>query len=67
MDCSGATDPTTILNSHTNVQDGIAGQHIIIPPGCILKLTSDQWQIYGNEGWEIEGVGILSSKPLIEY
>jgi len=67
VDCTGATDPTAILNSHTGVQDGIAGQHIIIPAGCILKLTSDQWQIYGNEGWEIEGVGILASKPLIEY
>src|SRR5579864_8984845 len=67
VDCTGATDPTAILNAHTNVQDGIAGQHIKIPPGCVLKLTSDQWQIYGNEGWEIEGVGILASKPLIEY
>ena len=67
VDCSGATDPTAILNSHTNVQDGIAGQHIIIPSGCLLKLTSDQWQIYGNEGWEIEGVGILAGKPMIQY
>ena len=67
VDCIGIKDAAAILNSHTNVQDGISGQRISIPSGCIIKLTTDQWQIYGNEGWEVEGVGILARKPLIEY
>lgn len=67
VDCTGTKDAAANLNSHTNVQDGISGQHISIPSGCILKLITDQWQIYGSQGWEIEGVGILARNPLIEY
>src|SRR5579862_1083987 len=67
VDCTGTKDAAAILNSHTNVQDGITGQRISIPNGCIIKLTTDQWQIYANQGWEIEGVGILAGKPLIQY
>jgi hypothetical protein len=48
--------------------DGISGEHLIIPGGCTIKLISGQWQIYGSQGFEIEGVGILGKKgPLIEY
>jgi len=67
VDCTGTRDAAAVLNSHTNVQNGISGQRISIPTGCIIKLTTDQWQIYGNEGWEVEGVGILAGNPLIEY
>ena len=68
VDCTGTNDAAAILNSHTNVQDGISGQTITIPPGCILKLTSGQWQVYANEGWKILGSSILSSKsPLVMY
>jgi hypothetical protein len=67
VDCTGINDAAAILNSHTNVQDGISGQRITIPNGCIIKLTTDQWQIYANQGWEVEGVGILARNPLIEY
>jgi hypothetical protein len=68
VDCTGTDDAAAILNSHTNVQDGISGQTIVIPTGCVLNLTSGQWQIYGNEGFKILGSSILSTKsPLVMY
>ena len=67
VDCTGINDAAAILNSHTNVQDGIKGQHIVIPNGCILTLSTDQWQIYANEGWFLEGVGILANQPIVRY
>ena len=76
-DCTGATDSGPALNSHTNTVDAITNQKIIIPNGCILKLVTGgtygsivvpngEWQIYGSEGWEIEGAGFLGTGPLIE-
>src|SRR6476660_518265 len=48
VDSTGTNDAAAILNSHTNVKDGISGQTITIPPGCILNLKSGQWQVYAN-------------------
>jgi hypothetical protein len=68
VDCTGKDDAAAILNSHTNVQDGISGHTIVIPTGCVLNLKSGQWQIYGNEGFKILGSSILSTKsPLVMY
>ena len=69
VDCTGTNDATSIVNSYTNVQDNIEGQHILIPAGCIVSLQSGQWQIYGNEGWVLEGAGgPLANRPsIIKY
>jgi hypothetical protein len=40
---------------------------IIIPNGCSLNLLTEQWVIFGAQGWTIEGAGILGLTPVIQY